>query len=108
MGFLWILHGPQSPRPHGDRTPVRPHKVRYKVRYIGVGERGEGGAVASHPNLGEKVFFGQTSCNIRAVDIFLKEERTAILSFLTIFCFHFMCTWNIALNFETRFSSTFY
>jgi len=32
MGFLWILHGPQSPRPHGDRTPVRPHKVRYKVR----------------------------------------------------------------------------
>jgi len=31
MGFLWILHGPQSPRPHGDRTPVRPHKVSYKV-----------------------------------------------------------------------------
>jgi len=36
--FLWILHGPQSPRPHGDRTPVRPHKVRYKVRYISFGE----------------------------------------------------------------------
>ena len=33
MGFLWILNGPQSPRPHGDWTPVRPHKVRYKVRY---------------------------------------------------------------------------
>ena len=31
MGFLWILYGPQSPRPHGDRTPVRPHKVSYKV-----------------------------------------------------------------------------
>jgi len=27
MGFLWILYGPQSPRPHGDWTPVRPHKV---------------------------------------------------------------------------------
>ena len=27
MGFLWILHGPQSPRPHGDGTPVRPHMV---------------------------------------------------------------------------------
>jgi len=34
MGFLWILHGLQSPRPHGDRTPVRPQKVRYKVSYI--------------------------------------------------------------------------
>jgi len=41
MGFLWILlwfflsffYGPQSPRPHGDRTPVRPHKVSYKVSY---------------------------------------------------------------------------
>ena len=33
MGFLWILHGPQSPRPHGDWTPVRPHKVSYKVSY---------------------------------------------------------------------------
>ena len=31
--FLWILHGPQSPRPHGDWTPVRPHKVSYKVSY---------------------------------------------------------------------------
>jgi len=29
--FLWILHGPQSPRLHGDGTPVRPHKVSYKV-----------------------------------------------------------------------------
>jgi len=35
MGFLWILHGPQSPRPHGDGTPVRPHKVSYKVSYLG-------------------------------------------------------------------------
>jgi len=33
MGFLWILHGPQSPRPHGDGTPMRPHKVSYKVSY---------------------------------------------------------------------------
>ena len=32
--FLWILHGLQSPRPHGDGTPVRPHKVGYKVSYI--------------------------------------------------------------------------
>ena len=29
---LWILHGPQSPRPHGDGTPVRPHKVSCKVK----------------------------------------------------------------------------
>jgi len=34
MGFLRTLHGPLSPRPHGDGTPVRPHKVSYKVRYI--------------------------------------------------------------------------
>jgi len=34
MGFYgFILHGPQSPRPHGDGTPVRPHKVSYKVTY---------------------------------------------------------------------------
>ena len=31
MGFLWILYGLQSPKPHGDQTPVRPHKVSYKV-----------------------------------------------------------------------------
>ena len=34
--FSWILHGPQSPRPHGDGIPVRPHKVSYKVSYIPV------------------------------------------------------------------------
>jgi len=29
---LWtLLHGPQSPRPRGDGTPVRPHKVSHKV-----------------------------------------------------------------------------
>jgi len=33
MGFLWILHGPESPRPHGDGNPVRPHKVS-KCRII--------------------------------------------------------------------------
>jgi len=32
--FLWILYDPQSPRPHGDRTPVRPHKVSHKVSYV--------------------------------------------------------------------------
>jgi len=31
------------------------------------------------PNSGEKVFFGQTSHNIRAVDIFLEEGRTGTL-----------------------------
>ena len=42
------------------------------------------------PNSGEKFFFGQTLCNIRAVDIFL-EERTGTLYFLTVglFCFSF-------------------
>ena len=34
MGFLWILHGPQSPRPHGGWIPVRPHNVSYKVSII--------------------------------------------------------------------------
>jgi len=34
MGFLWILHGPQSPRLHGNWTPVRPLKVSYKVSYM--------------------------------------------------------------------------
>jgi len=29
--FLWILDGLQSPRSHGDWTPVRPHNVSYKV-----------------------------------------------------------------------------
>jgi len=33
MGFFWILYGPQSPRPHGNRTPVRPHKVNHKVNH---------------------------------------------------------------------------
>ena len=32
-GFLWILRGPQSPRPRGDGTSVRPHKVSYEVSY---------------------------------------------------------------------------
>ena len=31
--FKWILYDPQSPRPHGDRTPVRPHKVSHKVSH---------------------------------------------------------------------------
>ena len=69
------------------------------------------GAVApSLPkNSGEKnVFFGHTSRNIRAVDIFWKKEEQAPFIFGQYSVFHFMCTWNMALNFETRFSSTFY
>ena len=34
MGFLWTLHGPLSPRPHRDGTPVRPHKVSCKVSHL--------------------------------------------------------------------------
>jgi len=35
--FLWILHGLLNPRPRGDGTPVRPHKVSYKVsRYTSI------------------------------------------------------------------------
>jgi len=37
MGFLRTLHGPLSPRPRGDGTPVRPHKVSYKVSYVPFG-----------------------------------------------------------------------
>ena len=28
MDFLWTLHGPLNPRPHGDGSPVRPHKLQ--------------------------------------------------------------------------------
>jgi len=56
---------------------------------IGVGDGGREGAVALPPNSGGKVFFGQTSCNIRAVDIFLEEGSTGTLYFLTVFCFSF-------------------
>ena len=41
------------------------------------------------PKFGRKVLFGQTSCNIRAVDIFLEERRTGTLYFLTVFYFSF-------------------
>ena len=34
MGFLWILYDPQSPRPHGDKTPMKPHKVIHKVSHF--------------------------------------------------------------------------
>jgi len=44
------------------------------IHATGVGEGGKG---ALPPNLGEKLFFGQTSCNIRAVDIFWKKEEQA-------------------------------
>ena len=33
--------------------------------------------------------YGQTSCNIRAVDIFLNEGRSGTLYFLTVYCFSF-------------------
>ena len=36
---------------------------------IGVGGGGDGQGQLPPPNLGEKNIFGQTSCNIRAVDI---------------------------------------
>ena len=52
---------------------------------IGVGDGGRG-ARAPPPNSGENVFFGQTSCNIRAVDILLEEGRIGTLYFLTVFC----------------------
>ena len=45
------------------------------VRYIGVRDGRAGGTCP--PNSGEKVFFGQTSCNIRAVDIFLEKGKTS-------------------------------
>jgi len=55
--------------------------------------RRQGGRVAERavalPNSGEKVFFGKTSCNILAVNIFLEERRTGTLYFLTVFCFSF-------------------
>ena len=49
----------------------------------GVGDGGRGSCPP--PNSGEKIFFGQTSCNIRAVNIFLEKGRT----YLTVFCFSF-------------------
>ena len=58
---------------------------------IGVGDGKKGGGQFPPPpeNLGEKVFFLQTSCNIRAVDIFLEEGRTGTLYFWTVCCFIF-------------------
>ena len=52
---------------------------------IGVGD-GAGDAFAPPPKFGRKIFFGQTLCNIRAVDIFLEEGRTG--TFLTVFSFY--------------------
>jgi len=57
---------------------------------IGVGgERTGKGAVALPPNSGEKNIFGQTSCNIQAVDIFLEEGRTGIFLFFDSTCILF-------------------
>jgi len=62
MGFLWILHGPQRPRPHGNGTPMRPHKVSYKVRllenhYIGAETLGmTGGDVIPAETVGTTCF----------------------------------------------------
>ena len=55
------------------RAEFAPHHGRQTG--IGVGDGGKGGGHVPPPNSGEKVFFGQTSCNIRAVDVFLEEGR---------------------------------
>jgi len=54
-----------------------------------IGVRDGVGGGTCPPNLGERIFFGQTSCNIRAVGLFLEEGRTGTLYFLTVFCFSF-------------------
>ena len=51
----------------------------------GVGE--VGGGSSPPPNSGEKIFFAQTSCNIRAVDIFWKKEEQAPFIFDSILFF---------------------
>ena len=47
-------------------------------------------AVAPHKTqIQEKIFFGQTSCNIQPIDIFLEEGRTDTLYFFRVWCFSF-------------------
>jgi len=84
---------------------TRWHLRRFNIG-TGDGGKSKGALVPPPSNLGEKVFFGQTSFNIRAVYILLKEGRTFV--FWQYSVFHFTYAWNIALHFETRFSSTFY
>ena len=53
------------------------------------------------PNSGVKIFFGQTSFNIRPVDIFLEEGRTGTLYFLTVL-FFLSCVVYVKYSFEFR------
>jgi len=62
--------------------------VPFLLVSLGVGDEG-GREGMCPPNSGETIFFGQTSCNIRAVDIFFEQGRTVTLYFLTVFCFSF-------------------
>ena len=63
---------------------------------IGIGDGGREGA----PKFGRKTILGQTSCNVRAADIFLEEGKTGTLYFLTVYCFSFHV--NVEYSFEFR------
>ena len=68
---------------------------------IGVGDGGRRGQLS--PKFGRKSIFGQTSCNIRAVDIFLEEGRTDTLYFLTAFFFSFHVYMEYSFEFRNPF-----
>jgi len=52
-----------------------------KLLYSIIDAGGRGRRAVAPPKFEKKIFFGQTSCNIRAVDIFLEEGRTGTLYF---------------------------
>ena len=68
--------------PVGGHVLAKPYShqdsFNHRRRRQGAGE----GSCLPLPQIREKkIFFGQTSCNIRAVDIFLEEGRTGTLYF---------------------------
>ena len=76
---------------------------------IGVGNRGCGRRALAPSQIREKKYFsGKRHVIFGLLMYFWKKEKQAPFIFWQHSVFHFMCTWNIALNFETRFSSTFY
>jgi len=99
----------QSVQTHGHTDKKASHRCNWSARtapqppgnglqrVVGVGG-GRGAEGSCPPNSGEQnIFFGQTSCNIQAVDI-LEEARTGTLYFWQYSVFQFKCTWNILLN----------
>ena len=94
-------------------TRVVPDKIQeghkmvvcvYVCLFIVIGD----GAVAPSQIREKKYFSGKHHVIFGQLIYFWKKEEQVPFIFWQYSVFHFMCTWNIALNFETCFSSTFY